>query len=187
MRVPDASVFRPMALALTVSAALAVAPPEARPQSAPPDFKAEFLGQFGSAAQRLLSLAEAMPAETYDWRPMEGVASVAEAYMHIARYNYYYPATSLGIDAPADVDYEQLEGVVNAKENVIPALRSSLDHVRQAVEAMSSEALEAPTELYGREVASWSVLLQLVTHMNQHLGQEIAYARMNRIVPPWSR
>ena len=52
---------------------------------------------------------------------------------------------------------------------------------------MNDADLAAPTRLYGRDVASWSVLLQLVTHMNQHLGQEIAYARMNGVVPPWSR
>ena len=47
--------------------------------------------------------------------------------------------------------------------------------------------LDAPTRLYGREVASWPVLWQLVAHMNEHLGQQIAYARMNRVAPPWSR
>lgn len=181
----DPRLLVPVVPALVV--ALTGAASEVGAQSAPPDFRAEFLGQLGSASQRLVSLAEAMPAETYDWRPMEGVASVAEAYMHIARYNYFYPATAMDIPAPEDVDYEQLEGVVNAKEEVVPALRRSLEHVRQAAEEMSDADLEAPTSLYGRQVARWSVLLQLVTHMNQHLGQEIAYARMNGVVPPWSR
>ena len=58
---------------------------------APPDFLAEFDGQFNASARKLVALAEAMPAEAYDWTPMEGVASVAEVFMHIARYNYYYP------------------------------------------------------------------------------------------------
>ena len=52
---------------------------------------------------------------------------------------------------------------------------------------MSDADLAKPAELYGREVESWAVLLQLLTHMNEHLGQAIAYARMNRVVPPWSR
>jgi uncharacterized damage-inducible protein DinB len=42
------------------------------------------------------------------------------------------------------------------------------------------------TRLYGRDVGEWAVLLQLVTHMNEHLGQSIAYARMNGVTPPWS-
>lgn len=155
--------------------------------SAPPGFKAEFLGQFGTVATRLVDLARAMPADTYDWRPMEGVASVADAYMHIARYNYYYPDVALGVEPPADVDYESLEGVVTAKEEVVPILERSLEHVRRNVEAMTETELNAGTRLYGRDVAAWSVLLQLLTHMNQHYGQEIAYARVNGVVPPWSR
>ncbi len=62
-----------------------------------------------------------------------------------------------------------------------------MDHVRGVVDGMSDADLAGPVELYGREVAGWAVLLQLITHMNEHLGQEIAYARMNGVVPPWSR
>jgi len=31
------------------------------------------------------------------------------------------------------------------------------------------------------------VLINLETHMAEHLGQAIAYSRMNGIVPPWSQ
>ena len=51
---------------------------------------------------------------------------------------------------------------------------------------MDAEALGRTTTLYGRDVGEWAVMLQLVTHMNEHLGQSIAYARMNGVVPPWS-
>ena len=53
--------------------------------------------------------------------------------------------------------------------------------------SLSDADLEATTRLYGRDVAQWAVLLQLVAHMNEHLGQSIAYARMNGVTPPWSR
>lgn len=162
-------------------------PLQAGAQSAPPDFLAEFRNQFGSSARKLVALAEAMPAKRYDWRPMEGVASVAEAYMHIARYNYYYPDVALGVEPPPGMDYEQLQGVVNDKERVVEILAASMDHVRQTYQAMSTEELEEPTRLYGRTVGQWAVLLQLITHMNEHLGQSIAYARSNEVAPPWSR
>jgi len=167
--------------------ALALLAPPAAAQGPPPDFRTEFLGQFEASAEKLVALARAMPASSYDWRPMEGVASVADAYMHIARYNYYYPETALGVSAPRDVEYEKLEGVVTAKERVVPVLERSLEHVRTHVREMSDEELAETTRLYGRDVPAWSVLLQLVTHMNEHLGQQIAYARSNRVVPPWSR
>ena len=150
-------------------------------------FGGELRGQFEASAEKLVALAEAMPAESYSWQPMEGVYTVAAAYMHVARYNYMYPDMYLGVDAPAGVDYASLEERVTTKGEAVRVLASSMDHVRGILDAMSGADLAKPTELYGREVENWAVLLQLLTHMNEHLGQAIAYARMNRVVPPWSR
>jgi len=62
-----------------------------------------------------------------------------------------------------------------------------MQYVRDVAEGMKSGPVDRPTGLYGRTVGEWAVLFQLVTHMNEHLGQSIAYARMNGVVPPWSR
>ena len=153
-------------------------------QSTPPDFRQEFTGQFEASARKLVALAEAMPASSYDWQPMDDVASVARVYMHIARYNYMYPDQNLGVAAP--LAYDAFEVEVTQKEDVVVALAESMEHVRTVLGGMSDADLDSPTRLYGRDVAKWAVLLQLVTHMNEHLGQSIAYARMNEVVPPWS-
>ena len=150
-------------------------------------FGGELRGQFEASAEKLVALAEAMPAESYSWQPMEGVYTVAAAYMHVARYNYMYPDMYLGVEAPARVDYPSLEERVTSKDEAVRILAASMDHVRGVMDSMSDADLAKSTELYGREVESWAVLLQLLTHMNEHLGQAIAYARMNRVVPPWSR
>jgi len=76
---------------------------------------------------------------------------------------------------------------VRDKANVVRMLRESRTYVQNAVNAMTPADLAKTTELYGRQVPKWSVLLQLVSHMNEHLGQSIAYARMNGIAPPWSQ
>lgn len=152
-----------------------------------PSFRDEFIGQFEASASKLVALARAMPAESYSWQPMEGVASVARAYMHVARYNYMYPDQNLGIAPPDDLDYQNLETSVTEKARVIEILTASMEHVRKVTAELSDADLEEPTRLYGRDVAKWAVLFQLVAHMNEHLGQQIAYARMNRVAPPWSR
>ena len=172
-----------LATAFAALAVLTTAPTQAQDT---PDFRAEFKGQFEASARKLVALSEAMPAESYSWSPMEGVMNVALVYRHIARYNYMYPHLNLGIDPPKGVDYQTLEEGGADKEEVARILAESMDHVRTVVDAMSDADLAAPVELYGRQVAGWAVLLQLVTHMNEHLGQSIAYARMNRVVPPWS-
>lgn len=170
--------------ALILAAALVA--PAAYAQEAPPDFRDEFLSHFQYSTNRLLALAEAMPEETYTWRPMDGVSTVAEVYMHIARYNYYYPETALGIPVPDGVDLDALETITD-KAEVVEQLRRSVEHVREAVQELPESALNEPTELYGRTMGGWGVLLQLLAHMNEHVGQSIAYARMNEVVPPWSR
>jgi len=150
-----------------------------------PEVRSELLGQFDASARKLVMLAEAMPADSYDWQPAEGVYTVARVYAHIARYNYMYPDENLGLGAP--LAYGDFEDTLLSRDDVTRALATSMDHVRMVIDGMSDRELAERTVLYGRDVAKWSVLLQLVTHMNEHLGQAIAYARMNGVTPPWSR
>ncbi len=172
---------------LTITLVLAIGP-EAAAQSTPPNFLEEFSGQFEASARKFVALAGEMPAEAYGWQPMEGVASVASVYLHIARYNYYYPEIALEVASPMGrTEYDRWEDEVVEKSEVLAFLSESMDHVRRVAAAMSEADLETQTHLYGRDVGQWAVLLQLVTHMNEHLGQSSAYARMNGVVPPWSR
>ncbi len=115
----------------------------------------------------------------------EEVSSVEEVYTHIARYNFYYPQNSLGIPAPEDIDVENIESI-RGKEEVVAILERSIEYLKESVEEMPASKLEEKTELYGRTVNGQAVLMQLITHMSEHVGQSIAYARMNGVIPPWS-
>ena len=175
---------------VVATALLAVAPGTADAQASnaaasPPSFRREFLGQFESSMGKFIALDKAMPAEKYTWSPGQGVMTVARVYGHVARYNYYYPASAMGIAAPAGVRLDSLEQMTS-KDAIVALLERSSAHVRTSVTAMSEDQLAKPTTLYGRTVPQWAVLMQLVAHMNEHLGQSIAYARANKIVPPWS-
>lgn len=149
-------------------------------------FRDEALRQFEASSRKMAMLSDAMPAETYDWSPGEDVFTVARVYAHIARYNYLYLTENLGIPAPPDVAWQELESLTD-RAAVREALLESIEHVRRSVSAMDEEDLTRTVSLYGRDVPAWAVLFQLVAHMNEHVGQSIAYARMNGIVPPWSR
>ena len=173
-------------IALTTLLALALSAGAAPAQGVPAGFREEFLGQFNNSMGKFIALAGEMPAEKYSWRPGEGVMPVAEVYAHVARYNYLYPAQNMGIAAPAGVGLDTLERVAT-KPEVVALLVASRDHVRRVVGEMPDAQLARTTELYGRSTQQWAVLLQLLAHMNEHLGQSIAYARMNGVVPPWSQ
>lgn len=175
-----------LGIAVVISAVTAVGVNDVEAQ-APAGFMAEFEGQFGGSARKLVALAEAMPASAYDWSPGEGVATVARVFMHIARYNYMYPHENMGRETPvAPMEYGRWEAEVSDKAEVVEILKASMDYVHDVAASMDAAALDRDTMLYGRDVGEWAVLLQLVTHMNEHLGQSIAYARMNGVVPPWS-
>lgn len=148
--------------------------------------RSELLGHFNASIGKVIALAEAMPQERYGWKPHSEAMPVAQVYAHIARYNYYYPASSMGVASPSNIGLDTLEAMRD-KAQIVQLLRQSADHARRAIKEMPAEQLEVSTKLYGRTVPQWAVLLQLVAHMNEHLGQSIAYARSNDVVPPWSR
>ena len=177
------SVVRTFAI-LAVATSLSVT--AARAQNAPTDYRDEALRHFAQSSDKVVQLARAMPGELYSWRPMEGVMPVAQVYMHIARYNYLYLTNELGLPLPPHIDMDTMEEVTT-KAKVTAMLEESVEFVKHHVSAMSESDVTAMTVQYGRDVAGWSVLFQLVAHMNEHVGQSIAYARMNKVVPPWSR
>ncbi len=155
-------------------------------QSAPTDYRDEFANHFNRSSRKLVMLSSEIPAALYTWSPGEGVMSIGRVYAHIARYNYLYLAESLGIEAPSGVDWPNFESITD-KAAIVGLLRQSIEHVKASVANMSEADLTRSTRLYGRSVAGWAVLFQLLAHMNEHVGQSVAYARMNDIVPPWSR
>lgn len=149
------------------------------------NFKEQFTNHFNYAS-RVLALAKEMPSETYDWRPMEDAYTVAKVYTHIARYNYLYLVNNLGATLPEGVNLENMESITD-KDQVISVLEASIEFVNETVDAMPESRLTEATELYGRTVNGQEVLFQLVTHLSEHTGQAISYARMNEVVPPWNR
>ena len=156
----------------------------AKPVAAPATgLRAELLRQLEEAEKKLIALAEATPQEKYSWRPGEGVRSVSEVYMHVAGANYNIPQAA-GVNPPAGLDRD-LEKITD-KAKVVDSLKRSFEHVRQALLNSSDADMNRATKLFGNETTVRDVFLLLVTHAHEHLGQSIAYARMNKIVPPWT-
>jgi uncharacterized damage-inducible protein DinB len=108
--------------------------------------------------------------------------SISEVYMHIAGGNYFL-ATFLGVDPPKM--NPDLEKKVTKKADVLAELRKSFEHLRNAANGVSD--LEKPVKMFGNNTSHRGVLVTMLNHLHEHLGQSIAYARMNGVVPPWSR
>jgi uncharacterized damage-inducible protein DinB len=145
-------------------------------------FHAEFLANLDEVEEKILELAESTPADRFGWRPAPDVRSVSEVYMHIAGGNYFL-ASFLGFDAPKTNG--DLEKTVTKKVEVVSELRKSFEHLRAAAAATTD--LEKPVKMFGNQTSNRGVLMTILSHLHEHLGQSIAYARMNGVVPPWSR
>ncbi|HEV8384477.1 MAG TPA: DinB family protein [Candidatus Acidoferrales bacterium] len=172
-----------LSLALNASPLAAQAAPAA-PTAPASGLRAEFLFNMSGVERELVSLAEKMPAEKYSWRPGEGVRSVSEVYMHVAGGQFNY-ASVLGVPIPTGFD-QNFEKVYTDKAKVVEWLKLSFANVKQAAMNLSDADLDQTVKLFGREGTKRSVLLRIISHGHEHLGQSIAYARMNGIVPPWT-
>lgn len=143
-------------------------------------------GEWGHVSRQLVELAQAIPADKYTWRPAPGVRSVSEVYMHIALANFYLLSVT-GPKMPADIKSENMERTVTSKAEVIAMLKRSLDAVKTARAQLRPGDLERKVEIEGKQVTVDGMYLRILVHDNEHMGQLVAYARINGIVPPWSK
>jgi uncharacterized damage-inducible protein DinB len=143
-------------------------------------------GEWGHVSRQLIALAEATPAEKFSWRPAPGVRSMSEVYMHIALANFYLLSVT-GPKMPADMTSADLEKTVTAKADVVNWLKRSLEAVKTAHAGIKPTELTRKVKVEGRDATVDGMYLRIIVHANEHMGQLIAYARMNGIVPPWSK
>lgn len=148
-------------------------------------YKAEFLAEIDYYEQRYTRLAEAMPAEKYAWRPSEGVRSVGEVFTHIVQANYGV-ARAYGEALPSSVDPKSIDAIATDKVKTVQALKDSFTHFKKAIIALGDGDADKPQKMFGRQTTLRGSFILVTGHFGEHLGQSIAYARVNGIVPPWT-
>jgi uncharacterized damage-inducible protein DinB len=141
-------------------------------------------GEWKHTTSQILSLAEATPEEKFSWRPAPGVRSISEVYMHIAIADFYFVSLT-GVKVPEVSD--KLETTVTKKADVIDWLKRSFAAVEAARAQLRPGDLDRKIKVWGMDVTVDDVFLRAIIHNNEHMGQSIAYARMNGIIPPWSK
>jgi uncharacterized damage-inducible protein DinB len=142
-------------------------------------------GEWGHVSRQLVALAEAIPADKYSWRPGPGVRSTSEVFMHIAVSNFWLVSVT-GPKMPDAIRSNDFEKTVTAKPEVIDWLKRSLEAVKTARAQLKPSDLQRQVKIAGKEVTVDGIYLRIVVHANEHMGQLVAYARINDVVPPWS-
>ena len=118
-----------------------------------------------------------------------GVRSASETYLHIAFGNYVLPKM-MGFEPPAEanfsMDIKKWDAQATDAAKINDVLKASFDHVRSVARKVTAEQMEKKIDLFGHEMTTRNAMITVLNHMHEHLGQSIAYARMNGVVPPWS-
>lgn len=182
--------MRTRSLALALS--LAAAAPLAAPLSAQ-GLMAEMHRDVNQVQTKLIGLAKAMPDSTYSWRPAPDVRSVQETLLHVAADNYLIPI-AMGKPAPAATNITSdfasasvYEKRAVSKDQIVADLEASFKHLHEAMGLTTDDNLGETISMFGQDFSRQRAMILTVTHLHEHLGQMIAYARSNGVTPPWSR
>lgn len=143
--------------------------------------QAAFEKDAGTLSDKFAGLARVMSGK-YDWKPAQGVRSVADVFNLIVKENGLLAGVLSGTPntgaSPAPItDPEKMQ----------EALKASYLNLQKAIAALSDNDLQAPVKLFGRDMTKLGALMLILEDQHEHLGQSIAYARSNGVVPPWSK
>ncbi len=148
----------------------------------------------GKLGQKFVALAGAM-AGKYDWRPGPGVRSVADVFNLMLRENGMLTRVltgagmqpGAGMKSGAGMKPGAMPAPITDPAKMQDALRASYAELQKTIGGLSDSELNAPVKMFGREMPRQEALMLLLSDQHEHLGQSIAYARTNGVVPPWSK
>lgn len=155
---------------------------------------AEMHSDVSGVQKKLVDLANAIPESAYGWRPSPGVRSIGELFKHVSADNYLIPIM-MGTPAPASsgisaTDMKSVgvyEGRTATKAQIVAELEASFNHLHGAMRTTTDANLTEMIKFFGQDWTRQKAMILTVVHLHEHLGQGIAYARSNNVVPPWSK
>ncbi len=114
--------------------------------------------------------------------------------MHIAADNYFLPA-AMGIAPPAEtgINGKEFNSAVAfekrpmTRDQIIAELEKSFAFLKASMASTPDAKLDAAIEMFGQKSTTRGMWITTATHLHEHLGQLIAYARSNNVTPPWSK
>ncbi len=149
------------------------------------DMKAQALLDLKGMNQKCVDLAEALPSDKLTWRPSPDTRSFAEVFLHVAGERYGI-LSMMGANPPAGFKAREFEKSTTEKDRIVEDLNQSWDFADKTINGMSNADFAKLLPKLGPQANEGDVVYILVADAHEHLGQLIAYARQNGIVPPWT-
>jgi uncharacterized damage-inducible protein DinB len=149
------------------------------------DMKGQSLADLQVVQKKFVDLANALPDDKLTWRPSADSHSFAEVFLHVAGERYQILAL-MGTEPPAGFDGKTFEKSTTDKAQIVAELNKSWDFAQKAINGMKNADFARAIPKLGPQANAGDVIYILVADAHEHLGQVIAYARENGIVPPWT-
>jgi uncharacterized damage-inducible protein DinB len=150
-------------------------------QAQPAGIQAAFAKDAGKLSDKFTGLARVMSGK-YDWKPGPGVRSVGDVFNLIVEENGLLAGVLSG-----KPNTEEKFAPITDPEKMQEALKTSYANLQKAIAGLSDSDLQTPVKLFGKDLTKQSALMLVLNDQHEHLGQSIAYARSNGVVPPWSK
>lgn len=149
------------------------------------DMKAQSLVDLERVQKKFVDLANALPADKMTWRPSTDSRSFAELFLHVAGERYAI-LKLMGAAAPEGFDARAFEKSTTDKAKIVDELNKSWEFSKKTIDGMTNADFAKLIPKLGPQANAGDVVYILVADAHEHLGQSIAYARVNGIVPPWT-
>jgi len=149
------------------------------------DMKAQSLFDLEGVQKKFVELANAVPAEKFTWRPSADSRSFAEVFLHVAGERYGILGL-MGATPPAGFDGKTFEQSTTDRAQIVAELNKSWEFAKKEINGMSNADFAKLLPKLGPQANAGDVVYILVVDAHEHLGQLVAYARVNSIVPPWT-
>jgi uncharacterized damage-inducible protein DinB len=159
--------------------AVALMVPLAQAQGA--KFQAAFGEDAGKLSKKFTALAQVM-AGKYEWKPGQGVRSVSDVFNLIVEENGLLADTLTG-----KTNTGAEPAPITDPGKMQDALKASYANLQKAITELSDNDLQTHVKLFGKDMTKQGAVMLILEDQHEHLGQSIAYARSNGVVPPWSK
>ncbi len=162
--------------------------------AAPGLFASDPLGQLFDGQIKILDgdvvrLAEAMPAEKYNFAPtngeFKGVRTFGTQVKHIATMLYMLGSSVLGEKPPVNIGAtDNGPDSLTAKADIVNYLKGSLAYAHKAAQTLTEKnELEPVKTPFGAPMPRIAAVSMMNWHTFDHYGQMVVYARMNGVIP----
>jgi len=168
------------ALAVVATPSLQVGLRADRAANQAPTLQAALAADAAQMGEKFAGLARVMDGK-YDWRPGQGVRSVGDVLNLIVAENGMLTGVLTGTAAAGR------PAAITSAAPMQEALRTSSATLQKTIAGLSDADLNTSASIFGQNTTKRGAIMMVLGDQHEHLGQSIAYARMNSVVPPWSK